>query len=189
MWKKLNFIEISLNLKKTSISNRAKNLITLSSLNQANKSLAGQDANRFGEDTAEIVTSFWKRIIDVIPDWQKLQAGAITSGELRKETVHAHGVLVQALGVMGARLVEAQPSTWVKNLEKLNGMNWRKANTELWQGRVMRGGRMDSSGRSIALAANVLIKAVGLKLDEKEQAMETNFELELNGETQDKVLA
>lgn len=185
----IEFYRDFVELEKTSISNRAKNFITLSSLNQANKSLAGQEANRFGDNTAETVISFWKRIIDVIPDWQKLQAGVITSGELRKEMVHAHGVLVQALGVMGARLIEARPSIWTKDLDRLSDMNWRKSNSALWRDRVMRGGRMDGSGRSIALAANVLINTVGLELDEKEQAMETSFELELNGRTKDRVLA
>lgn len=162
-------------LEKTSLSNRAKNLITLSSLNQANKWLVGQAGDRFGEETEAISLAFWKRVSEVVLDWQKLQIGAITSGELRKEKVHAHGVLVQAFGIMGARLIQTRPSKWSDDMEQLKSMNWHKTNKSLWEGRVMRQSRMDGSSRSISLGANILIKAVGLTLDDRELAMEKEF--------------
>ncbi len=167
-----NFVE----LEKTSFSNRAKNLITLSSLNQANKWLAGPDADRFGRDTETIVVGFWRKLVSVIPDWQKLEAGRVSSSDLRKETVHAHGVMVQALGLLGSRLIAAEPEKWEGRLEALSTIDWSKRNATIWQGRVMRDNKIDASQRSIHLSANVLIKAVGLDLDDKQQDLEDEFE-------------
>lgn len=162
-------------LEKTSLSNRAKNLFTLSSLNHANRWLAGQDADRFGEQTNTVVIQFWRNVTEAIPDWQKLMCGAITSGDLRKETVHAHGVMLQAFGVMGARLVEAKPHDWSSCLELLSRINWSKRNAELWRPRVMGARGMDGSAKSVHLAANVLLKAVGVPLNEREQANEDDY--------------
>ncbi|KKL06384.1 hypothetical protein LCGC14_2596580, partial [marine sediment metagenome] len=162
-------------LEKTSLSNRAKNLFTLSSLNQANKWLAGQEADRFGENTESTVIAYWRQVSEVIPDWQKLMLGATTAGDLRKETVHAHGVMLQAFGVLGARLIKAKPDGWAESLAPLAEINWSKRNAQLWRPRVMGARGMDGSVKSVHLAANVLIGAVGLPLNEKEQANEDDY--------------
>lgn len=162
-------------LEKTSLSNRAKNLFTLSSLNQANKWLAGQEADRFGENTESTVIAYWRQVSEVIPDWQKLMLGATTAGDLRKETVHAHGVMLQAFGVLGARLIKAKPDGWAESLAPLAEINWSKRNAQLWRPRVMGARGMDGSVKSVHLSANVLIGAVGLPLNEKEQANEDDY--------------
>ncbi|NOE18077.1 DNA sulfur modification protein DndB [Ruegeria atlantica] len=162
-------------LEKTSLSNRAKKLFTLSSLNQANKWLAGPEADRFGEETDSIVVEYWRQISETIPDWQKLMRGATTSGDLRKETVHAHGVMLQAFGALGARLIDAKPTDWVASLGSLADINWSKRNAELWRQRVVGPRGMDGSVKSVHLAANVLLDAVGIPLNEKEQANEDDY--------------
>jgi len=166
-----NFVE----LEKTSLSNRAKCLFTLSSLNQANKWLAGGNADRFGDETQEVATLYWRRVLEVMPDWRNLEIGTALAGDLRKEKVHAHGVMLQALGILGARLIPARPADWEGALTVLTTINWSKRNTDLWEGRVMRHNRMDGSSGSVHLGANVLIKALGLSFDDKEKAIEAQF--------------
>lgn len=169
------FYQEFVELEKTSLSNRAKNLFTLSSLNQANQWLAGANADRFGEKTEPMVIEYWKRISEVIPDWQRLARGAVTAGELRKETVHAHGVMLQAMGLMGARLITERTDEWPAALNSLSKIDWGKRNAQLWRPRVMGSNRMDGSTKSVHLAANVLIQAVGLALNEREQANEDAY--------------
>ena len=166
-----NFVE----LEKTSLSNRAKNFITLSSLNQANQWLAGPNADRFGEETEVIVIEYWRRVSEAIPDWQRLENGTVTAGDLRKEKVHAHGVMLQALGMMGARLIAINPNGWTSSLCSLAEIDWSKRNADLWHPRVMTANRMDGSRKSVHLAANVLIQAVGLTLSEREKANEDAY--------------
>jgi len=160
---------------------------TDASLNQANKWLVGSSADRFGENSEELALNFWRRVAEVMIDWKKLQIGAITSGELRKEMVHAHGVMIQAFGIMGARLITTRPNEWSEKLLSLQTINWRKTNTSLWEGRVMRQSRMDGSSRSIGLAANVLIKAVGLDLDDREKGLEDEFNHQLSETKREKI--
>lgn len=172
----VSFYQRFMELEKTSLSNRAKNLFTLSSLNQANQWLAGPNADKFGDTTKEVVVEFWRRISEEIPDWQRLAQGTVTAGDLRKETVHAHGVMLQAFGLMGSRLITASPDTWSTTLSGLGEINWSKRNIELWRPRVMGPTRMDGSSKSVHLAANVLIQAVGLQLNVKEQANEEAYQ-------------
>lgn len=166
-----NFVE----LEKTSLSNRAKKLFTLSSLNQANQLLAGPNVDRFGDATEMTVIEFWRRVSEEVPDWRRLEQGTVTAGELRKETVHAHGVMLQAFGLLGSRLIIAKPEGWSTTLSALATINWSKRNTDLWRPRVMGPTRMDGSTKSVHLASNVLIQAVGLSLNEKEQANEDAY--------------
>jgi len=173
------FYQDFVELEKTSLSNRAKALFTLSSLNQANQLLAGPNADRFGDATEKTVVAFWKRVSEVIPDWQSLAQGNVTAGDLRKETVNAHGVMLQAFGLMGSRLIAASPDSWLEPLATLGQIDWSKRNTELWHPRVMGATRMDGSSKSVHLAANVLIQTVGLQLTEREQANEDAYQTSL----------
>lgn len=176
MLEEIPFFQQFMELEKTSLSNRVKNLFTLSSLNQANKWLAGPNADKFGDATDEIVVEFWRRISEEIPDWQRLANGNVTAGELRKETVHAHGVMLQAFGLMGSRLITALPDTWATTLSGLGTIDWSKRNTELWRPRIMGATRIDGSSKSVHLAANVLIEAVGMELSAKERANEEAYQ-------------
>ena len=51
----------------------------------------------------------------------------------------------------------------------------------------MRQSRMDGSSRSIGLAANVLIKAVGLDLDDREKGLEDEFNHQLSETKREKI--
>ena len=57
----------------------------------------------------------------------------------------------------------------LKNLDKIN---WLK-NNSVWQQRVIINGRVVKNNNSIILAANVIKKALGIKLDTKEKALES----------------
>ena len=54
----------------------------------------------------------------------------------------------------------------------LNKINWLK-NNSVWQQRVIINGRVVKNNNSIILASNVIKKALGIKLDTKEKALES----------------
>lgn len=163
-------------LERSSIPNRATSLYTLSSLNRANALLAGQEANRFGQKTSERVVDYWSELYHYMKDWQRLDAGALKANDLRQSTVHAHGVLLQALGLLGGRLLEECPEDWRSKLSSLKHIDWSRRNLALWNGRVMNGVRMNGQKRAVQLGANVLCQAVGLQLDERGRVAEEAFE-------------
>ena len=154
-------------LERSSIPNRGTALYTLSSLNRANEWLAGRAADRFGERTPALAAAYWSALYNEMLDWQRLDAGTLKSCDLRQATVHAHGVLLQSLGLLGGRLLSEKPKTWPKHLSKLKSLDWSRRNIDLWGGRVMNGARMNGQKRAVLLGANVLCQTVGLPLDER----------------------
>lgn len=172
---KIEFFRRFTDLERSSIPNRGTALYTLSSLNQANEWLAGKDADRFGEKTADLAVAYWRALYDVMLDWQRLDAGALKSSDLRQSTVHAHGVLLQALGLLGGRLLTEKPEDWLMHIKKLKSVDWSRRNADLWEGRVMNGARMNGQKRAVQLGANVLCAAVELPLDDRGRHAETSF--------------
>ena len=162
--------------EKTSISNRSNKIYTLSSLNQAHERLAGKMADRFGDETTELVLAFWMAVFEHMPDWQKLDAGMISACELRQETVHAHGVMLQALGVVGATIIDRDGAIDPAILAPLRQVDWSRRNLDLWEGRVINSGRIAGQARGIMLGAAVLFQALGLPHDSRVQAAEETFE-------------
>ena len=171
----IEFFRRFTDLERSSISNRSTSLYTLSSLNRANGWLAGKGAVRFGEDTVGLVVEFWSEVYNQMRDWQRLDAGTLTAWDLRQKTVHAHGVLLQGLGLMGGRLLKERPTDWRSALGQLTTVDWSRRNATLWSGRVMNGSRMNGQMRAVQLGANVLCRTVGLQLDERGRLAEENL--------------
>ena len=163
-------------LERSSIPNRGTALYTLSSLNRANEWLAGSAADRFGEDTPALAAAYWGALYQVMLDWQRLDAGTLKSCDLRQTTVHAHGVLLQSLGLLGGRLLAEKPKAWRKYLSNLKSLDWSRRNADLWGDRVMNGARMNGQKRAVLLGANVLCQTVGLSLDERGRHAESSFD-------------
>ena len=165
--REIDFFRRFTDLEHISISNRSTSLYTLSSLNRANDWFAGKEADRFGENTASSAVDFWSALYTHMKDWQRLDAGTLKASDLRQNTVHAHGVLLQSLGLLGGRLLKERPHDWRTALGKLTEVDWSRRNTNLWGGRVMDGSRMNGQKRAVLLGANVLCRTTGLDLDER----------------------
>ena len=73
---------------------------------------------------------------------------------------------------MGKDLLKQFPTNWKAKLKNLNKINWLK-NNSVWQQRVIINGRVVKNNNSIILASNVIKKALGIKLDTKEKALES----------------
>ena len=173
--KEVEFFQRYTDLERSSISNRSTSLYTLSSLNRANGWLAGKNADRFGQNTTSLVVDYWYALYGHMKDWQRLDAGTVKAFDLRHNTVHAHGVLLQVFGLVGGRLLEEHPQDWRSILSGLSTMDWSRRNTELWGDRVMNGPRMNGQKRAVRLGANVLCRAIGLELDDAGLIAEDTF--------------
>ena len=173
------FLHRYMELEKTTLSNRTTKLYTLSSLNQAHEWMVGADASRFGNQTKEQAIAFWSGLYDVMPDWRRLDAGTLTAADLRQTTVHAHGVLLQAFGLLGGALMDHRPDHWRCDLQRLGEIDWSRGNAALWEGRVMNGVRMNGQKRAVLLGAAVLYRQVGLDLDDRMIAAEENLATEM----------
>ncbi len=158
-------------LEKTSISNRSQKLFTLSSLYQANKVLL-VDKDITKDQTLQFALGFWSEVAKAIPEWQLAKEKKVSCADLRKDFIHAHGVGIHAMGIMGSSLIQQYPRCWKGKLKLLQKVNWKRSNKKKWEGRAMIGGRMSKAGYNVQLTANALKKAVGVKLSKEDIAIE-----------------
>jgi DNA sulfur modification protein DndB len=162
--------------EKTTISHRSVKLFTLSSVYQATKALLGK---RKKQDPVspfdfELAAQFWTELPKCIPEWTLLLQGNITSAELRKRYVHAHGVGLQSLGVAGNSLIANNPTKWKSMLGELRAINWLKNNRD-WKGRAIVNGRLSKAQTNVILTTSYIKRRLGLSLTEEENRIEKQF--------------
>ena len=95
----------------------------------------------------------------------------VSPAQLRQEYVHAHGVGLHALGMMGRSLICEHPETWQDDLAQLKNIDWRKTNPE-WLRRTMLHGKLSKSTTAIQLTCNALKQALNLSLTPEEKVLE-----------------
>lgn len=160
-------------MAKSTISNRSRKLFTLSSIYSASRRLL---RNRAGEKVTEaeekIARDFWTEISKNMPDWQDAVDRKVTPSELRRDYIHAHGIALQSLAIAGGDLIVEEPSQWKNRLSKLRNIDWSRTNTELWEGRAMIGGRIGKAQNQVILTANVIKRALGIRLTPEEKKVE-----------------
>ena len=163
--------------EKTTISNRSIKMFTLSSIYQATKELIGKPstAKEIAKNDQELAHDYWCEVAKNIPEWRLVIDRRVNSSELRRDYVHAHGVILHALGIAGRALMEDYPLEWKQQLEKLNEIDWSRSNVALWEGRAMIGGRINKSQTNLMLTTNALKTILGVKLTPEEERIETLF--------------
>ena len=159
--------------EKTSISNRSIKLFTLSGIKNATKALLNKGKNdQISEDEIQLAIDFWKYVSNQITDWELAANRKVNSWELREGYIHAHGVLLHALGILGNQLINDRTS-W-KVLNKLSDIDWSRG-SDNWKGRAVVNGRITKSINNVKLTANQIKKLISMKLIESEEAIEKEF--------------
>ncbi len=162
----------AIEMEKTAISNRSRKLFTLSALYQANRVLLADHKDTAYEDRLELATEFWNEASARTPGWTQIVHGQTSPAEIRAGYVHCHAIGIAAIARAGRTLVAESPKGWKKRLAKLSSLDWSRANTKLWEGRAMIGGRLSKSSSAVARAGIAVKRHLGLKLTRDEQAME-----------------
>lgn len=162
---------------KTTISNRSRKLFTLSVLYQATCDLIrkkkGQKPNKKERD---FVISYWEEVAKHIKDWQLAANREISPADLRRETIHAHGITLRALGRLGSFLSHLPKKEWKTKLKLLEAIDWDRGNTRLWAGRAINSsGRITKSHTNIVLTCNLFKKTLKLPLTSDEEDAEKAY--------------
>lgn len=159
-------------MEKSSISNRSTKLFTLSAIKNASKALLskGKDDPVEPNETA-LAASFWTEVANNMPDWQLALNKKVATAELREQYVHAHAVMLQAMGYIGADLIARPKSSWETTLKGLQKIDWARANPE-WEGRAMHHGRISKARSSVVLTGNYIKQQLDIPLTPTEQEYE-----------------
>mgnify|MGYP002396133190 FL=1 len=153
-------------LEKTAISNRSIKFFTLNGIADATRKFLGIKGTKISVDEQNMAKEFWNEITKNIPEWQLLIQKRVTTSELRKEYVHSHTNLLNALGIVGNVLQNEYPSDWKQKLASLQNIDWSRSNPE-WEGKLLLRGRMLKTKLGIELAANTILKKCGIPLSDE----------------------
>lgn len=162
-------------MERSNLSPRSSRLFTLSAIYNATIALlSGIETNNFDEKLSMAV-SFWNETGKHIKEWQLVKDHKITSGDVRRDFIHSHAVVLQALGNVGNTLLTNDKKGWKSKLKKLNSINWARLNSKLWEGRAMIGGRVSKAEHNAILTTNAIKLHMELELTPEEQKVEDAF--------------
>ncbi len=163
-------------LEKTTISNRSRKMFTLSSIYQATAALLGKpEKNKtITQEEKRLASEYWSAVAENIPDWQLLIRGDVSSSSLRNDFIHAHGIALHSLGILGRAIVSQYPDNWKERLTGLHEIDWSRSNPD-WEGRAMNNGRISKSQMNLALTSNFIKLKMNIPLTKDEEQNEIKF--------------
>ena len=159
-------------LEKSTLAQRSRKLFTLSAIHAATKQLLCGFEFPTQEAAAKKAIEYWEETAKQFPDWQLVRDRKMSAGEIRKDFIHSHGIVLHALGHVGNSLLQNKSAGWKTKLRKLKKIDWSKNNSDLWEGRALIGGRVSKASNNVTLTSNVLKETMGIELSPEEQRVE-----------------
>lgn len=173
-----DFYRSVVEMERSTLSPRSRKLFTLSALYGATQSLlTGMQFADIAE-AADSARAYWEMVADQIPEWQAVRKGNMSAGEVRQDFIHSHGIALAAMGRIGNTLIgnSQKVDSWEPYIKKLSTIDWTRANSSLWEGRAMIGGRVSKASMNVALTTNALRLHLDLPLSADEQRVEDAYQ-------------
>jgi DNA sulfur modification protein DndB len=159
--------------ERSTLSARSRKLFTLSALHFATVELLTEKEIEDFPSASQRSQEFWEGVGEQIPEWVYVREAKMTAGEVRRDFIHCHAIVLQALGRAGRALYAQSPGEVRKRLQRLRKVDWSRSNAKVWEGRAMVGGSMSKSGQNVTLTCNEIKRVLGLKLTPEEEAAES----------------
>lgn len=166
------------NTETSNLAIRSRKLFTLSALYNANKALLDDIEPSSPERRIDMAAEYWEIIADQFPEWHQVRAREVSAGEIRRDFIHSHGIVLHALGKIGNSLLRSrgQPASCERTLRKLSAMDWHRSNATDWEGRATVGGKVTKSAGNVLLTTAVIRTALGMPLPPDEQRADEVFQ-------------
>jgi DNA sulfur modification protein DndB len=161
----------------SNLSTRSRKLFTLSALYTANKALLEGVELPSLEQRVDLAATYWETVAEQFPEWHQVRAREVSAGEIRRDFIHSHGIVLHALGKIGNSLIRTRkdPASWERKLRKLSCIDWHRANAATWEGRATLGGKVSKSAGNVLLTTAAIRSALGLPLPPDEQRADDAF--------------
>jgi DNA sulfur modification protein DndB len=161
--------------EKSSISNRSTKLFTLSSIKNASKVLLRKSSKESITDEDKLLAAtFWNEVAVNMTDWMRAKNKEIVTYELREQYIHAHGVMLQSMGNIGADLLSNHNAAWKDKLKLLSTIDWSRQN-KAWEGRALVHGRISKARSNVILTGNYIKQQLNIPLNNVEDELERRF--------------
>jgi DNA sulfur modification protein DndB len=162
-------------MEKSTLSERSRKLFTLSAIYSGNAALLEENEFQNLESAAKHCTDYWNEVAKYLPEWGQVRASKITAGEVRRDLLHSHAIVLQSLGIVGNQLLRTNGNGWKQSLKALSATDWSRSNAKLWEGRALIGGRVSKASHNVTLTTNLIKQQLGLHLSPDEQRVEHAF--------------
>jgi len=172
--------------EKSSLSERSRKLFTLSALHFSIIEMLPEKELEDFIGASKKCQEFWELVAAQIPEWLYVRDLKMTSGDVRRDFIHSHSIVLHALGRVGKAIYQLPSPNLPKILGKLKNIDWSRKNAETWEGRAMIGGAMAKSNQNITLTSNEIKRVLGLKLSPEEQKAEDALQASRNPRNQKK---
>lgn len=161
---RLEWLHDVVEVEKTTLTPRSRKLFTLSALFNGTRALLnGLQLSQ--EDQIQLGCDFWDGIGHGFPEWRAVQEGRVASSVLRHDFISTHGLVLNAFGIVGNSLLTTEQSVnWVEIGKRLGEINWRRSNSDLWEGRALSAGRVQKGYQNVILTTNVLKQHLNIPL-------------------------
>lgn len=151
----------------------SSNLFTLNTFYIANKKIVG--STDISDNVEHFLVSFWTCVSKNIVQWNELVKKEISKVDLRENYIVTQGVVIRALGLIGAYFYHNSNLDMNKYLSRLQVIDWKRSAFQ-WKLRVIRSdGKIITSNKAILLTAIQIKKEIGLNLSEEEKQKEEQF--------------
>jgi DNA sulfur modification protein DndB len=164
--------------EKDNLGKYSSNLFTLNTFySSIKRTIAGNDPDL---SMQEFLNTYWNCVSENIIQWCELSRKEISKVDLRENYIVTQGVVIQALGQVGAYFYN-NPNVDMKSiLGGLKKIDWKRS-TAIWKYRVIRAdGKILTSNKAILLAANQIKKELGIPLLIDEELKEKRYLENLN---------
>lgn len=158
--------------ERSSLSPRSRSLFTLSALHFATTELLTENESEDFHKASDKCLAFWEMVGEQIPEWTYVRESRMTSGDVRRDFIHSHAIVLQALGRAGRTLFLLPEAERAQRVKRLRNVDWLRSNAITWEGRAMVGGSMAKSGQNITLTCNEIKRVLGLELTPEETTAE-----------------
>lgn len=163
--------------EKVSLSKNSPKLFALNHIFNTNCKLLGKRKGEIiSEQETKYVNEYWTLLCSSITEWTDVLKKKTSPRDLRANSIVAHGVFLEAVGIVGHYLYFYHFDEWQKYIKQLSTIDWSRDNKKDWQGRAYGNtGRIYKTNETVQLTANQIKLKIGLPLTEYEQKIENKI--------------
>ncbi|GAA0493384.1 DNA sulfur modification protein DndB [Salinibacillus aidingensis] len=162
--------------EKVSLSKNSPKLVALNHIFNSNLKILGvAKGDSISDNDEEFLKLFWETLTSSLDEWNQVLNKQISPKDLRMNYIIGHGVFFEAIGLVGNYLRKYHTDEWKSYIKKLKNIDWSRTNSELWEGRSIKNGRVQKNAQTIKLTAIQIKKLLGLPLTQQESSMEDEF--------------
>lgn len=164
--------------EKPSLSKLSPKIFVLSNIFNTNSRILNKKKGDFvSELEREFLYNFWNELCNSMTEWQAVLKKELTPTELRSNFINAHGVFLEAIGIVGNYLYHNHPTNWATFVKRMSTIDWSRTNSE-WMGRAFgHTGRINKNNDTINLTANMIKVKLGVSLSAVEEQYEEKLKV------------